>query len=66
MTNENMSPSKARIREKMTALRDSFLTLNDSMMVMLAAMPDSEREILQSRWHVTSDCFVEMFAKYQD
>ena len=66
MNNENISPSKARIREKMATLRDSFLTLNDSMMVMLAAMPDSEREILLNRWHVTVDSFEEMFAKYQD
>ncbi len=66
MNNENISPSKARIRSKMATLRDTFLTLNDCMMVMLSAMPDSEREILQNRWHVTSNSFEELFAKYLD
>lgn len=66
MNNENISPSKTRIREKMASLRDSFLMLNDSMKVMLVNMPDSEREILQNRWQVTADSFEEMFAKYQD
>ena len=66
MNNENISPSKARIRSKMATLRDTFLTLNDCMMVMLTAMPDSEREILQNRWRVTANSFEELFAKYLD
>ena len=66
MNNENISPSKARIRSKMATLRDTFLTLNDCMMVMLSAMPDSEREILQNRWYVTANSFEELFAKYLD
>ncbi len=66
MNNENISPSKARIRSKMATLRDTFLTLNDCMMVMLTAMPGSEREILQNRWRVTANSFEELFAKYLD
>ena len=65
MMNE-ISPSKARIKSKMKILRDSFQSLNDSMRVMLAAMPDSERDVLIQHWLVTTETFEEMFAKYSE
>lgn len=65
MTNE-ITPSKARIKLKMDTLRDSFQILNDSMMLMLKEMPDSERDVLMQRWHITTESFEEMFAKYSE
>lgn len=63
MTSE-ISPSKARIKSKMNVLRDSFQLLNDSMMLMLIEMPDSERDVLMQSWQITTESFEEMFAKY--
>lgn len=65
MTNE-ISPSKARIKSKMDILRDSFQVLNDSVMLMLKEMPDYERDVLTQRWHITTESFNEMFAKYSE
>ena len=48
----------------MVILRESFQALNDSMGAMLAAMPDSERDILQNRWKLTTENFEKMFSNY--
>ncbi len=48
----------------MVILRESFQALDESMSVMLAAMPDSERDILQNRWKLTTENFEEMFSNY--
>ena len=48
----------------MVILRESFQALNDSVGVMLANMPDSERDILQNRWKITTENFEEMFSNY--
>ena len=62
-SNEN-SASLSRIKTEMVILRESFQALNDSMRAMLAAMPDSERDILQNRWRLTTENFEEMFSNY--
>ena len=62
-SNEN-SATISRIKTEMAILRESFHALNDSMGAMIAAMPDSERDILQNRWIMTTENFEEMFSKY--
>jgi len=62
-SNEN-SASLSRIKTEMVILRESFQALNDSMGAMLATMPDSERDILQNRWKLTTENFEEMFSNY--
>lgn len=62
-SNEN-SATLSRIKTEMVILRESFQALNDSMGAMLAAMPDSERDILQNRWKLTSENFEKMFSNY--
>jgi len=62
-SNEN-SASLSRIKMEMVILRESFQALNDSMGAMLATMPDSERDILQNRWKLTTKNFEEMFSNY--
>lgn len=64
MKNNENSASLSRIKSEMVILRESFQALNDSMGVMLAAMPDSERDILQNRWKLTTENFEEMFSNY--
>lgn len=64
MKSNEYSASLSRIRTKMVILRESFQALNDSMGVMLATMPDSERDILQNRWKLTTESFEEMFSNY--
>lgn len=61
--NEN-SATLSRIKTEMVILRESFQALNDSMGAMLAAMPDSERDILQYRWKLTTENFEELFSNY--
>lgn len=62
-SNEN-SAALSRIKTEMVILRESFQALNDGMGAMLAAMPDSERDILQNRWKLTAENFEEMFSNY--
>lgn len=62
-SNEN-SATLSKIKTEMVILRESFQALNDSMGAMLAAMPDSERDILQNRWKLTTENFEEMFSNY--
>ena len=62
-SNEN-SGTLSRIKTEMVILRESFQALDESMSVMLAAMPDSERDILQNRWKLTTENFEEMFSNY--
>lgn len=62
-SNDNSAPL-SRIKTDMVILRESFQALNDSMGAMLAAMPDSERDILQNRWKLTAENFEEMFSNY--
>ncbi len=62
-SNEN-SATLSRIKTEMVILRESFQALNDSMGAMLAAMPDSERDILQNRWKLTTENFEKMFSNY--
>lgn len=62
-SNEN-SATLSRIKTEMVILRESFQALNDSMGAMLAAMPDSERDILQNRWKLTTENFEELFSNY--
>ena len=58
------SATLSRIQTEMVILRDSFQALNNSMGAMLAAMPDSERDILQNRWSLIAENFEEMFSNY--
>lgn len=58
------SATLSRIKTEMVILRDSFQALNNSMGAMLAAMPDSERDILQNRWSLIAENFEEMFSNY--
>ena len=62
-SNEN-SATLSRIKTEMVILRESFQALNDSMGAMLGAMPDSERDILQNRWKLTTENFEKMFSNY--
>ena len=58
------SATLSRRKTEMVILRDSFQALNNSMGAMLAAMPDSERDILQNRWSLIAENFEEMFSNY--